>query len=87
MSRCGRIAKVICAGKHPFPSPSLARAAMRQQFTYLDYQGKDRPPLNVYRCQTCGHFHVGSEDTDLRRAAKSPYVRRRQQFTCTQSDE
>lgn len=48
-----------CHGKAAFISICLARKAAAR-----------RKGRNVYRCKSCGNWHVGSTDFDKKRAAR-----------------
>jgi hypothetical protein len=53
----------ICARKKPYPGPQAARRDVR----VMQRWGKGHAELlNVYRCTSCGRWHVG-RDYDRRR--------------------
>lgn len=49
-----------CAGKAPFASAHLAMEVAGRSM--------EKGPRHIYRCRTCGHFHVGTD----RRNAGAP---------------
>lgn len=49
-----------CKGKHPYPSWSVASAALRRGQKAREAKGEDRVVLHVYRCPHCHRYHVGS---------------------------
>lgn len=48
-----------CKGKHAYPSWMAAAKVRRRARRTRDAKGVDRRAQGIYRCQTCGHYHIG----------------------------
>lgn len=49
-------------GKKAYLTQELAEEALIGAHTRFDY-GKGQGPVNVYRCEDCGNFHLTSKGT------------------------
>jgi hypothetical protein len=63
--------QLACEAKVSWPSRKLALKARQRQIDHLDFDGRDRIIMAVYRCPVCSAWHVGREDV-----AKLRYKRR-----------
>lgn len=71
------LVELTCKTKVAWPSRRTAERARRHHVQTLDFDGKDRSPLVVYRCPYCGQWHSGHEDVVKNRIEQ--HERHRQQ--------
>lgn len=48
----------VCLGKESFSTPQLANKVQRRR---AKHRGTYKVKQRVYRCKTCGNFHIGTE--------------------------
>ena len=61
--------------------------ARNNQIKFLDFQARDRGSLEVYRCGTCGGFHVGNNNPDYEDEDKHPIPYKRERPTFDTDEE
>jgi len=64
------LAELTCEAKVAWPSRRTAERARKHHTNCLDFFGKDRQPLTVYRCPVCKQWHSGREDVKKNRLEK-----------------
>lgn len=52
-----------CLGKQAFSTPQLADKVMRRR-------GRGKPEQQIYRCPSCGYFHIGRGTKSVHASAK-----------------
>lgn len=75
MARRKTPAQRTCESKQKWETKTEARRAMNQQRSFADFRGKDRYPLQIYKCRVCGLWHVGTPAEDRGEVKRRPRVK------------
>lgn len=73
-AKSGAQAVVICDGKHPFESQSLANAVAQRS----NRRKGQHQRMSAYRCCACFKWHVGSDKRGLRAKGSRQFKKRKE---------